>query len=226
MSFHGADIRHHEFIRRRVRGLDPHEVSAFLAEVAEAHDALLRANAALSEQNNALEENSRSVARREQALVETMTTAQQIAEQIRGAAEQDAQRLLQEAQQRAQILLTTAEERAERLLREAQDGARAFADEAASQKSQAAAETAEELRAAKTQAASLVSEARVEETAIRSDIESLARARDQLVDDLRATLHAYHQWLSKVDPRGRAKARRHAGRAAESGAAASLAPRG
>ncbi len=229
MSLRGADIRHHEFTRRRVRGLDPHEVFGFLAEVAEAHDALLRVNASLIEQNSTLEEDSRSVARREQALIETMTTAQQIADQIRGAAEQDAQRLLNEAQHKADVVRASAEERAECLLREAQDRARTIAEEAASLKTQhvsEAAEAAEELRAARSQAASLVGEARVQELAIRSDIESLARARGQLVDDMRATLQAYHQWLSKIDPRGRAKTRRQAGRPAESGEAASLARRG
>jgi DivIVA domain-containing protein len=226
MSLRGVDIRHHEFTRRRVRGLDPQEVSGFLAEVAEAHDALLRVNASLIEQHSALEEDSRSVARREQALIETMTTAQQIADQIRGAAEQDAQRLLTEAQHKADVVRASAEERAECLLREAQDRAQTIVEEAASLKTRSVSEAAEELQAARSQAASLVGEARVQETAIRSDIESLARARGQLVDDMRATLQAYHQWLSKIDPRGRAKTRRPAGRAAESGDAASLARRG
>jgi hypothetical protein len=50
--------------------------------------------------------------------------------------------------------------------------------------------------------------AREQEAAVRSEIARLDESRLQLVDDIRAALDTYQQWLETVDPRGRAHGRR------------------
>ena len=65
------DIRQQQFTVRMFRGLDPHEVDAFLEDVAEDYETLLKENALLKEQLAALEERSRGLADREKALQET-----------------------------------------------------------------------------------------------------------------------------------------------------------
>jgi hypothetical protein len=59
-------------------------------------------------------------------------------------------------------------------------------------------------------AASLTTEAREEELAIRKEIDRLTQSHIQLLDDMRATLNTFHEWLATVDPRGRARDRRDA----------------
>src|SRR5215475_2065222 len=65
-------------------------------------------------------------------------------------------------------------------------------------------------RASTERAASLTIEAREEEVAIRKEIDRLTQSHIQLLDDMRATLNTFHEWLEAVDPRGRARDRRDA----------------
>jgi len=105
--------------------------------------------------------------------------------------------LLHDAQARAQTLIDGAKESEAATLREA---------EAAKARIQTEAE--EQVTTARDQAASLIRAAREEEAALRSEIAGLAQSRIQLVDDIRAALDTYQQWLATVDPRGRALGRR------------------
>jgi len=61
---------------------------------------------------------------------------------------------------------------------------------------------------ATARAESLTVAAREQEAAIRGEIDRLTQSRLRLVDDVRATLDTYHQWLATIDPRGRARGRR------------------
>jgi cell division initiation protein len=136
------DIRQQQFTVRMFRGLDAHEVDAFLEDVAEDYEALLKENALLKEQLSALEERSRGLTERERALQETLVTTQKLAEELK-----------ENARREGQLIVREAELRGEKLLEEA----------------------------------------RAEEARLRSEIHALKRARQQLLEDLRATLERYQR---------------------------------
>jgi len=69
-------------------------------------------------------------------------------------------------------------------------------------------EAEEHMARATDQAESLIMTAKEQEAALRSELDRLAQSRLQLVDDIRAALDTYQQWLATVDPRGRARGRR------------------
>ena len=77
-----VDIRQQQF-NTRFRGFDQQEVDAFLEDVAEDYEAMLKENGILKEQLTALEERSRGLSDRERALQDTLLIAQQMSEQIK-----------------------------------------------------------------------------------------------------------------------------------------------
>jgi len=89
------------------------------------------------------------------------------------------------------------------LLHDAQASAQTLID--AAKESEAA--TLREAEATKT---SLIMAAKEEDAALRNEIDRLTQSRVQLVDEIRAALDTYQQWLATVDPRGRARGRREA----------------
>jgi DivIVA domain-containing protein len=186
------DIRSQRFGARLLRGLSPEEVSAFLEDVADAYDEVQKANASLTARVNVLDGEIQAPAARE-----TDTSASSHIEVLRAVALQEVEALLHDAQAQAQALIDGAKEREAATLRDAE------AAEAQRQRE------AEELVAAATaRAESLIADAREQEAAIRGEIDRLTQSHLQLVDDVRATLDTYHQWLATVDPRGRARGRR------------------
>jgi DivIVA domain-containing protein len=74
----------------------------------------------------------------------------------------------------------------------------------------AAREQETAIREAASSAESLIVAAREQETAIRNEVERLSQKRLQIVDDVRATLDTYQEWVETVDPRGRVQGRRKA----------------
>ncbi len=102
------DIRQQQFTVRMFRGLDPQEVDAFLENVAEDYEMVLRENAVLREQVIAFEERSRGLADREKALQDTLVTAQKMADEMKDAARREAQLIVREAELQGDKLVEEA----------------------------------------------------------------------------------------------------------------------
>ena len=100
-----------------------------------------------------------------------------------------------------EMLRTATLREVEALLHDAQARAKTLID--AAKESEAA--TLREAEVAKT---SLITAAKEEEAVLRSEMDRLVQSRVQLVDEIRAALDTYQQWLATVDPRGRARGRR------------------
>jgi cell division initiation protein len=94
------DIRQQQFTVRMFRGLDPQEVDAFLEDVAEDFEAVLKETALLREQMTALEERSRGLIDREKALQDTLLATQRLAEEMKESARREAQLIMREAELR------------------------------------------------------------------------------------------------------------------------------
>lgn len=101
------DIRQQQF-RVRFRGFDRQEVDAFLADVAEDYEQLVKENALLKEQLAALEERSRGIEQRERLLQDTLLTTQRLAEEMKDGAKREANLLVREAELQGDKLLEEA----------------------------------------------------------------------------------------------------------------------
>ena len=99
------DIRQQQFSSRMLKGYDPHEVDAFLDDVAEDYEAVLKETALLREQIATIEERSRGVGERERSLQETLVTTQRLAEEMKAAARREAELIVREAELRAEKVL-------------------------------------------------------------------------------------------------------------------------
>jgi DivIVA domain-containing protein len=110
------DVRKQEF-RRALRGYEPEAVEDFRMRVADALERVIRERALLEERLESLTEQLRGYRERERAMNEALVAAQQLREEMRGAAERE-----------AQVIMREAEVRAERLLDQARGGERAVQD--------------------------------------------------------------------------------------------------
>jgi len=110
------DVRKQEF-RRTMRGFDRVAVEDFRIRVADELERVLRERAMLEERLAALTDRLRAFRERERAMNEALVAAQQLREEMRGAAERE-----------AQVIVREAEVRAQRLLDEARNGERAIQD--------------------------------------------------------------------------------------------------
>jgi cell division initiation protein len=110
MRMTATDIRQQQFAVRLFRGFDPQEVDAFLEEMADDFEELVRENALLKEQLVSLEERSRGVEGREKTLQETLVTTQKIAEEFKENARREAELVLREAHLRAEKFMQDARE--------------------------------------------------------------------------------------------------------------------
>ena len=110
MRMTATDIRQQQFAVRLFRGFDPQEVDAFLEEMADDVDELIRENALLKEQLAIVEEKSRGVEGREKTLQETLVTTQKIAEEFKENSRREAELVLREAHLRAEKSMQDARE--------------------------------------------------------------------------------------------------------------------
>ncbi len=110
------DVRKQEF-RRALRGYETAAVEDFRMRVADALERVIRERALLEERLEALTDQLRGYRERERAMNEALVAAQQLREEMRGAAERE-----------AQVVMREAEVRAERLLDQARGGERAVQD--------------------------------------------------------------------------------------------------
>jgi cell division initiation protein len=90
------------------RGFDPSEVDAFLEDVADDYEGLLKENALLKEQIAASEERSRGVIEREKNLHDVMVTTQRLVDEMKSAAKREAELIVREAELRGEKAVETA----------------------------------------------------------------------------------------------------------------------
>jgi len=103
-----VDIRQQQFSTRLFRGYDVQEVDAFLEDVAEDYEQLVKENALLKEQLAALEERMRGIEERERTLQETLITTQRVTEEMKESAKREAQLLVREAELQSEKLMEAA----------------------------------------------------------------------------------------------------------------------
>jgi cell division initiation protein len=97
MRINPIDIRQQQFTKR-LRGYDSGEVEAFLEEVAEDFESVIKENALLKEQLSTLEERTRNLSDREKTLQDTLVTTHRIVEEMKTASRREADLALREAQ--------------------------------------------------------------------------------------------------------------------------------
>ena len=86
MRISPLDIRQQQFTVKWFRGFDIHEVDAFLDDVAEDYETVLKENAQLKEQVATFEERSRGLNEREKALQDTLVTTHRLGDEIKATA--------------------------------------------------------------------------------------------------------------------------------------------
>lgn len=104
------DLRQAQF-RTKMRGLDPQEVTQFLAEAAMELETALRENDRLRQEYARSESSLVEHREREVGLRNTLLTAQRLADQIKDNAETEAKALVREAETRADLILQKAQAR-------------------------------------------------------------------------------------------------------------------
>ncbi len=107
MRLNPLDIRQQQFTTR-FRGLDSQEVEAFLEDVADDYESIVKENALHKEQLDALEERTREFAQREKTLQETLITTHRLTEEMKAAAKRDADLAVREAQVQGEKTLEAA----------------------------------------------------------------------------------------------------------------------
>jgi DivIVA domain-containing protein len=212
------DIKSQRF-GKQLLGLNPVEVSAFMHDVAEAYASLQQTNRSLATSVKSLQADRDALshnAPQDAPLAYMPGDAAAQGESLTKAAEDT-----EPQTKKIEALRALALEEMEALLHDARVEARALLDRARedeaamirdidSAKIRAAREADNLLNEARVQAQSLVAAARAEETALRQEIDRLSEGHIRLIDDVRATLTTYQEWLRTMDPRGRAPGQRKA----------------
>lgn len=108
------DIQKHRF-GRRLRGLDPAEVEAFLHFIGEDYEALLRERDGLVQEVRKLESRVDELTGTEKSLQETLVMAQTLSEDLKKTAMRESEVLVSEAEVKAEKILDASHRRAARL---------------------------------------------------------------------------------------------------------------
>ena len=117
MNVSPLDLRQQKF-RRKFRGLDPVEVTSFLAAVADDYEQALRETDRLRQELIRSESSLAAHKEHEKNLQSTLMTAQRVSDDIRATAEGEAQRIIRDAQGRSDLLLEKTQARLEDVQRE------------------------------------------------------------------------------------------------------------
>lgn len=117
MNVSPLDLRQQKF-HRKFRGLDPVEVTSFLAAVADDYEQALRETDRLRQELIRSEAALAAHKEHEKNLQSTLMTAQKMSDDIRATAEGEAQRIIREAQGRSDLLLEKTQARMEDVQRE------------------------------------------------------------------------------------------------------------
>jgi cell division initiation protein len=107
MRISALDIRQQQF-SRRMRGFDSHEVTAFLEDVAEDYESVVKENTLLKEQLAVLEERSRNITEHERTLQDTLVTTHRLTEEMKASAKREAEMLVRDAELRVDKVLEEA----------------------------------------------------------------------------------------------------------------------
>jgi cell division initiation protein len=110
------DIRQQQFTVRMFRGFDPQEVDAFLEDVADDYETLLKDSQLLREQVATQEERSRGVLELERVLQDTLVTTQRLADDLKAAAKREAEDIRTAARHEAELIVREAELRGDKTL--------------------------------------------------------------------------------------------------------------
>jgi cell division initiation protein len=101
MRISALDIRQQQFTVR-LRGFDRQEVEAFLEDVAEDYESVVKENTLLKEQLAALEERSRNITEHERTLQDTLVTTHRLTEEMKQAAKREADMIVRDAEMRGE----------------------------------------------------------------------------------------------------------------------------
>ena len=102
-----TDIREQQF-SKRLRGCDAEEVAAFLEDVAEDYEAVVKENALLREELSSMEDRARNLTEHERTLQETLVTAHRLTEDMKASSKREAQLVLREAELAAEKVMEEA----------------------------------------------------------------------------------------------------------------------
>jgi cell division initiation protein len=108
------DIRQQQFSVRVFRGFEPHEVEAFLADVADEYETLLKESQLLREQLAAQEQRQRGVLELEKTLQDTLLTTQRLVEEMKTAARRESDEIRTAARHEAELIVREAELRGDK----------------------------------------------------------------------------------------------------------------
>jgi cell division initiation protein len=117
MNVSPLDLRQQRF-SNSLRGFDKIEVTSFLMAVADDYEQALRETDRLRQEVARLEGIVGGHREQEKSLQSTLLTAQKLADDIRGNAEEEGRRIIREAQGRSELLLEKTQSRAEDVQRE------------------------------------------------------------------------------------------------------------
>jgi cell division initiation protein len=112
MNVSPLDLRQQRF-RSTFRGFDKVEVASFLAAVADDYEQALRETDRLRQELMRMEAVLNEHREHERNLKATLLTAQRLADDIKGQAEQEAKRIIREAEGRSELLLEKTQARLE-----------------------------------------------------------------------------------------------------------------
>jgi|RhiMetdeSRZDD1v2_1073273.scaffolds.fasta_scaffold43323_4 cell division initiation protein len=110
------DIRQQQFTVRMLRGYEPQEVNAFLDDVAEDYETLLKETQLLKEQLATTEERQRGVLDLERTLQNTLVSTQRLIDEMKGAARREGDEIRAAARHEAELIVREAELRGEKAL--------------------------------------------------------------------------------------------------------------
>jgi cell division initiation protein len=108
------DIRQQQFTVRMFRGFDPPEVDAFLEDVADDYETLLKESQFLREQLAGQEERQRGVGDLERTLQDTLVTTQRLSDELKAAAKREADEMRGAARHEAELIVREAELRGDK----------------------------------------------------------------------------------------------------------------
>jgi cell division initiation protein len=117
MNVSPLDLRQQRF-RKAFRGLDPVEVTSFLAAVADDYEQALRETDRLRQDLMRMEAMLTEHREHEKNLQATLTTAQKLSDEIKANAELEARRIIRDAEGRSDLLLDKTQARLEDIQRE------------------------------------------------------------------------------------------------------------
>ncbi|MEK6772481.1 MAG: DivIVA domain-containing protein [Bdellovibrionota bacterium] len=124
MKISPIDLTHKTF-NKKMMGLDPDQVMEFLHQVSSQMEVLLHERNNLRETLRERELNLLEYKERDKVLKDTIATASQMAERMRGDAEREAKLIIADAQQKSELIIRDARDSLKKMYQEVTDLKRA-----------------------------------------------------------------------------------------------------